>query len=118
MNCTLKYYNYSQCFAHYSERIINLRQAKIRGEMIVAKPVLMLALIDGIDSGVFANNRFTLNEWLENRYLALMHQYTQGSQFSKPADINNPFWHLSTDGFWHLQHNTVADKRTHPRVLG
>lgn len=64
MNRTLQYYNYSRCFAHYTKRIISIRQAKIRGEVIVAKPVLMLALIDGIDSGVFTNNRFVLNEWV------------------------------------------------------
>ncbi len=78
---------------------MSIRQAKIRGEVIVAKPVLMLALIDGIDSGVFNNNRFTLNEWLEEHYLSLMRQYTRQSQFDKPTDISNPFWHLSTDGF-------------------
>lgn len=82
---------------------MSIRQAKIRGEVIVAKPVLMLALIDGIESGVFINNRFALNEWLEEHYLSLMRHYTRSSQFDKPTDINNPFWHLSTDGFWHLQ---------------
>lgn len=95
----LQYFNYPLCFAHYTNRIQNLRQAKIHGEVIVAKPVLMLALIDGIETGVFTNNRFTLNEWLEERYMMLMRQYTRHSQFDKPADINNPFWHLSTDGF-------------------
>lgn len=114
INSTIKYYNYSHCFSHYTERIMNLRQAKIRGEVIVAKPVLMLALIDGIESGVFTNNRFVLNEWLENRYLTLMKEYTRGSQFSKPTDISNPFWHLSTDGFWHLQLGMEGDKSTTP----
>ena len=93
---------------------MNLRQAKIHGEVIMAKPVLMLALIDGVESGVFANNRFTLNEWLENRYRTIMHQYTRHSQFPKPTDISNPFWHLSTDGFWHLKPETMADKSTTP----
>ena len=102
MNHLLKYYNYSQCFAHYMDRIMSIRQAKIRGEIIVAKPVLMLALIDGVESGVFTNNRFLLNEWLEEHYMKLMLQYTRQSQFDKPTEINNPFWHLSTDGFWHL----------------
>lgn len=82
--------------------------------MIVAKPVLMLALIDGIESGVFVGNRFTLNEWLEDRYLTLMRQYTRHSQFSEPADINNPFWHMATDGFWHFQLGIKADKSTSP----
>lgn len=91
MNLTLKYFNYSQCFAHYSENIINLHQAKINGEVIVAKPVLMLALIDGIEDGVFIANHFVLNKWLEERYLTLMNEYTRGSQFSKPADNQQSF---------------------------
>lgn len=108
MNRTLQYYDYSRCFAHYTERIMSIRQAKIHGEVIVAKPVLMLALIDGVESGVFTNNRFVLNEWLEEHYMKLMLQYTRQSQFDKPTEINNPFWHLSTDGFWHL-HLKVKD---------
>ena len=114
MNCTLKYYDYAHCYACYKDRVMSIRQAKIRGEVIVAKPVLMLALIDGIESGVFTNNRFALNEWLEDRYLSLMHYYTRSSKFDKPTDINNPFWHLSTDGFWHLQLKTKGEMRTTP----
>ena len=114
MNQAFKHQDFSQCFVLYTDRIINLRQAKIRGEVIVAKPVLMLALIDGIDSGVFTNNRFALNEWLEERYQSLMRYYTRSSQFDKPTDINNPFWHLSTDGFWHLQLKTKGEMRTTP----
>ena len=114
MNRPLKYYNYNQCYAHYTERIMSLRQAKIRGEVIVAKPVLMLALIDGLDSGVFTNNRFVLNEWLEEHYMKLMFQYTCQSQFNKPTEINNPFWHLSTDGFWHLRLKTKEVMNTTP----
>ena len=114
MNRTLKYYDYAQCFKHYTNCIMTIRQAKIRGEVIVAKPVLMLALIDGIDAGVFGDNRFLLNEWLEARYLTLMREYTRHSQFDKPTDINNPFWHLATDGFWHLHLKAEADKGITP----
>ena len=114
MNLILENYNYPHCYAKYTQCIVDLRQAKIRGEVIVAKPVLMLALIDGIDSGVFTNNRFALNEWLEERYLSLMVQYTRHSQFDKPTDISNPFWHLSTDGFWHLQLKAKEDMSSTP----
>ena len=81
MNHVLAYYDYSRCFAYYTERIMSIRQAKIQGEVIVAKPVLMLALIDGIDLGVFTNNRFVLIEWLEEHYMKLMLQNTRKSQF-------------------------------------
>lgn len=89
-------------FSHYAGRIVNLKQAKINGEVIVAKPVLLHALIDGVDKDVFDNNHFYLNDWLEERYLSLMKEYTKGSQFPTPTSINNPFWHLTSDGFWHL----------------
>lgn len=105
---------YSQHYAHYTDRIMSIRQAKIRGEVIVAKPVLMLALIDGIESCVFTKNRFALNEWLEEHYLSLMRHYARSSQFDKPTEINNPFWHLSTDGFWHLHLKTKKEMSATP----
>lgn len=114
MNRTLQFYNYEQCYAHYTKCIMSIRQAKIHGEVIVAKPVLILALIDGIADGVFSANRFVLNEWLEKRYLTLMKQYTRNSQFSNPADISNPFWHLQGDGFWHLLYNTAVAEGSTP----
>lgn len=80
----------------------------------MAKPVLLLALIDGVDGGVFTTNQFTLNDWLEEKYLALMKQYTRNSQFDKPADISNPFWHLQGDGFWHLIHKTAVAEGSTP----
>ena len=101
---TLQFFDYEQCFAFYAKRILNIRQAKIKGEIIVAKPVLILSLIDGISENVFVDNEFGLTEWLEVRYLVLMKQYTSSSQFSNVTGIENPFWHLATDGFWTLQY--------------
>lgn len=96
-------YFFEKCFTNYTKRIMNIKQAKIRGEVIVAKPVLLLAIIDGIDSELFIENKFLLTEWLEARYEELMRMYMKNSQFDKPTDISNPFWHLQSDGFWHLQ---------------
>ena len=96
-------YFFEKCFTNYTKRIMNIKQAKIRGEVIVAKPVLLLAIIDGISNDLFKNNEIQLTEWLESRYVMLMQQYMKSSQFDKPTDISNPFWHLQSDGFWHLQ---------------
>lgn len=100
----LTFYFYEKCYANYTKRIMNIRQAKIRGEVIVAKPVLLLAIIDGIGADIYSNNEFCLTEWLETRYVLLMQQYMKSSQFDKPTDISNPFWHLQSDGFWHLKY--------------
>ena len=101
---TLQFFDYEQCFAFYTKRIMNIRQAKIRGEVIVAKPVLILSLIDGISENVFVDNEFGLTDWLEERYLTLMRKYTRSSQFYNVTDISNPFWHLATDEFWTLKY--------------
>ena len=101
---TIQFFDYEQCFAYYSKRIMNIRQAKIRGEVIVAKPVLLLSLIDGISDNIFVENEFGLTDWLEEHYLVLMKKYTNSSQFSNVTGIENPFWHLATDGFWTLQY--------------
>lgn len=110
----LSTYFYKKCFAYYTKRIMNIRQAKIRGEVIVAKPVLLLALIDGIESEVFTKNKFPLTEWLEYKYVMLMQMYMRNSLFGKPTSISNPYWYLQTDGFWHLKYTGSPQIKTTP----
>ena len=109
-----RFFDYNQCLAFYTKRIMNIRQAKIRGEVIVAKPVLLLAIIDGIEAGAILANEIMLTEWIESHYVMLMHMYMRNSQFDKPTDISNPFWHLQSDGFWHLQFMEEPQKGTTP----
>ncbi len=104
MNRVIQFFGYEQCYRHYTERIMNIRQAKIHGEIIVAKPVLMVAIIDAIDNNVFTNNQFVINDWLEGRYKMLMMKYAKDSQFDDTTTIDKPFWHLESDGFWHLNY--------------
>lgn len=111
---TIQFFDYEQCFAFYAKRIMNIRQAKIHGEVIVAKPVLLLSLIDGISDNIFVDNEFGLTDWLEEHYLMLMKKYTNSSQFSNVTGIENPFWHLATDGFWTLQYRIAPPNGTSP----
>lgn len=102
MNKSLQFFDYEKCYRHYANLIANIRQAKIQGEVIVAKPVLLLTLIDAIDNDIVCDNNFVLCDWLEERYYSLMRQYTKSSQFDVPTGIDKPFWHMESDGFWHL----------------
>ncbi len=104
MNRTIQFFSYEQCYQHYTKRIMKIKQAKIHGETIVAKPVLMVTIIDGIEANVFKNNQFVINDWLEGRYNMLMSQYARNSQFDDSTGIEKPFWHIETDGFWHLNY--------------
>lgn len=118
MNRNLPFFDYNKCFEHYAERIANIRQARIQGEIIVAKPVFLLAIIDEMDEDIFVDNCFVINYWLEERYDALMRHYTKGSQFNKAAGIEKPFWHLESDGFWHLNYpgERLSKERTQSKA--
>lgn len=96
---------YEKVYTQYTQKILTLRQAKINGKKILAKPVLLLALIEGVEEDHFIENKFVLDEWLEQRYLKLMVKYTIFSNFKNNdiTGIDKPFWHLQTDGFWHLR---------------
>lgn len=104
MNRVIQFFSYEKCYMHYTKRIMNIRQAKIHCETIVAKPVLMVAIIDAMDGNVFTNNQFVINDWLEGRYKMLMSKYAKPSQFDDTTEIDKPFWHLESDGFWHLNY--------------
>ena len=113
MNRVVQFFNYDQCFQHYARQILSIRQAKIYGEVILAKPVLLLAIIDAIDNNIFANNQFVINDWLEEQYNSLMRLYAKGSQFDETTGIEKPFWHLETDGFWHLNYQGKRNSKSH-----
>ena len=100
----------------YTKKINNIHQAKIKGEVIVAKPVLLLAVIEGVEEGAIIDNKINLNEWLEKRYESLMKRYTVRSQFDGFSPISNPFWHLRSDGFWHLVFSGRFDKIETPSI--
>lgn len=86
---------------------------KIKGETIIAKPVLIVAIIDCIDANVFRNNQFALNDWIEERYKKLMVRFTKNSQFEGTTGTEKPFWHLETDGFWHLNYQGEQIRKKH-----
>lgn len=104
MNRVIRFFDYEHCFQHYLTRVESIRQKIINGETIVAKPVLVLTIIDAVDNDIVCNNNFVLNDWLEERYHKLMQKYTKSSPFDGTTGIEKPFWHLETDGFWHLSY--------------
>ena len=83
----------------YFLKIDAIRQSRINGHTNIAKPALLLAIIDGVSEGIIKNNQIVLNEWLEGRYNGLMNMF---SSQTKITPINMPFWYLESDGFWHL----------------
>jgi len=104
MNRLLHFFSYEQCYNYYTKRIDSIRQKIIEGEVIVAKPALLIAIIDSIDENIFVTNQFVINDSLEEQYKKLMQKYTKDSRFDRATGIEKPFWHLESDGFWHLNY--------------
>lgn len=102
MDKHLDFFNYEACLTYYKGRIQNINQAKKHGEVSVAKPVLIVAIIDSITCGEVMANRIPLTEELMARYKRLMDTYAKELTFYSSTAVSNPFWHLQGDGFWHL----------------
>lgn len=102
--------NLDEIYKNYINQFQKIRQANVNGNVIKAKPILLLSVIDGINEGRVSNNCITLNEWLEIHYATLMYRYS--TSFADLTEINMPFWHLKNDGFWHLQFVGKQEERT------
>jgi putative restriction endonuclease len=84
---------------HWLERLYNLHRDKRGNHERPHKPILLLAIIDLLDRGLLSQNEIALTPDLIqtfNRYFQVVRQ-----RDDKPT-IENPFYHLSGDGFWHL----------------
>lgn len=99
-----------EIYKKYTHKILIIRQAKIKGKVIIAKPALLLAVLNGIDDGVFSNNRILLNDWLVNRYNKLMGTYNNNTSFT---EIGMPFWYMQSDGFWHLKFAGILKEKVY-----
>ena len=102
MDKHLDFFNYEGCLIYYKGRIENINQAKKHGEESVAKPVLLLAVIDSITYGEITSNQIRLTEELIVRYERLMDTYAKDLKYYSKTSVSNPFWHMQGDGFWHL----------------
>lgn len=83
----------------YEKRFSALRVNSARGNKSPHKVALLQAVIDLVEAGQVANNRFYFDGNLK-------HHFTKHFQSlrTSPSDRNNPhlpFFHLRSEGFWH-----------------
>jgi putative restriction endonuclease len=81
------------------ERLYNLRRDKRGSHERPHKPVLLLAILDLLDHGLVTRNEFPLSPDLTKTFKRYFAVVRQGDD--QPT-IENPFYHLSGDAFWHL----------------
>ena len=90
----------------YLQRISSLHCARINGRLIIAKPMLLIAIINGIEDGVFRDNRFYWDNTCE-QFKALKRYYRDAFLGYTPntsvTPLHKPFFHMNYDGIWHLK---------------
>lgn len=87
----------------YEDAFLHIRQAYIKrsGFKVVAKPILLLAVLKAIDDGLITINRFTYDQ-IEPRYTALFKNYFIRARQETLTSMCYPWYFMSHDDFWHL----------------
>lgn len=87
-------------FQYYRSLILQIKRGNFRGSIINAKPFLLLAVINLIDNGYLKHNKIQYDDILIERYMQISRQSNSKSEVTP---MYKPFYHLSSDGFWHLK---------------
>ena len=83
---------------YYVNKFANLRVSRSNG-IAPNKPILLLSLIEMVSQGQIRKNKIELEAELIATFLKL---WSHLEPVRKP-DIGLPFFHLTSDGFWHYQ---------------
>ena len=80
----------------YRDLALSITCQKYWGNLIAAKPLLLICICDAIKQGLVKNNRIRL-EVIENLY----HIYQEKLKVTTP--FNYPFYFLESESFYHLR---------------
>lgn len=96
----------SDVLEYYIRKINNLRIDKSKG-MAPHKPILLLSIIELIEYGKISKNRIYPSPLITSTFL----KYWSKLSFDKHrANVSLPFFHLKSEGFWHLHPNKGYEK--------
>lgn len=95
--------NYDLAYQLYTKQIKRMAVGSIKrtGIKKTAKPMMLLAVIKGIEKGVIKNNRIEYAQ-IEPLYKVIFEQYEDMARQTERTPAYYPFYHLHTSSFWHL----------------
>lgn len=73
----------------------------MKGTKAPHKPILLLAVIEGIEKREISSNKIQISAELVANFKDYWSQLVKDNRFSENFSL--PFFHLHSDGFWHLQ---------------
>lgn len=83
----------------YRIAFLSVKQKSTNGVTHAAKPVLVIAVIEAIAAGEIKNNQIRFQD-IEARYISTLEKWQP-----EKTPLKYPFYHMESDGFWHLKWN-------------
>lgn len=93
----------------YADKFRSLNMNIAGGKKSPHKVCMLLAVMDLIQVGHIASNKIELNQPLKDRFTEHFNSFAQGKDKNTPE---NPFFHLRSEGFWHLAYHAGYDETT------
>lgn len=87
---------------YYKNLLLSMNVAKHNGEIIIAKPIMLLTLLSLIEDGELIGNKFLYDDRLIARYKNLFFEYKPTS-FTSPI---YPFYYLNSEEFYMIKGDT------------
>lgn len=93
----------------YLKNLLTLNRApgKVKGTKAPHKPILLLAVVQLFEEGFLQRNEIAITPELVATFQKLWAQLVPEPQWQPRFFL--PFFHLSGDGFWHLQLQTGSE---------
>ncbi|KLV07665.1 HNH endonuclease [Photobacterium ganghwense] len=91
---------------YYIDKFQNLNTNSINGRNSPHKVCMLLAVMKLIDEGIITQNRIVFDDLLKASFSECFAQMRQANDRNTPE---NPFYHLKTEGFWHLVYHPGVD---------
>lgn len=86
---------------YYLKKFANLRIDRSHGRPAPHKPILLLSIIELIERRVISTNKIELTPDVVSTFL----NYWNALYPDQKGIVALPFFHLKSDGFWHLLPN-------------
>ena len=88
---------------YYKSILLQIKRGSNRGVISNAKPIFIISIFDAISKGIVEENK--INFSIEEIKSIYIDNYSQYAHLEKKTPFYMPFYHLSSEGFWHLQWN-------------
>lgn len=85
--------------SYYKNLLLSMNVARFHGQVNIAKPIMMLSIIRGIENGSIKANRILYSESLITSYNKLFTSYSDNA--ITPSEY--PFYYLGSEDFYYIK---------------